>query len=213
VRPANHGKTYPAETLTADEARAIVRAAGGDSALAARNQALVATIYRGALRAAEACSLYPQDVDTQAATVRVRNGKGGRSRLVALDDDALALLRRWIERRQALGFTGRAALFCSLQGKALDPSYLRKLLPALADAAGIERRVHPHILRHTRASELASAGIPPHVIQRVLGHTSLATTDRYLAHVAPQEVIDAMRAGNWLEAIPCRVRSPSTDAG
>jgi site-specific recombinase XerD len=198
MRPANCGKTYPAETLTADEARAIVRIAGGDSDLAARNQALVATIYRAALRAAEACGLAPQDVDTRAGTLRVRNGKGGKARLVALDDDALALLRRWLDRRRALGFTGRQALFCSLQGKPLDPSYLRKLLPSLAKAAGIERRVHPHILRHTRASELASAGVPPHVIQRILGHSSLATTDRYLAHVAPQEVIDTLRAGEWL---------------
>jgi len=54
---------------------------------------------------------------------------------------------------------------------------------------------HPHALRHTRAAELAEAGVPINVIQAALGHSSLATTDRYLAHVAPEQVLDSMAAG------------------
>jgi integrase len=77
VRPANAGQRYPVEVLTADEARALVYAAGGDSALAARNQALVAVLYRAALRAAEVVSLVPADVDTRTGTVNIRHGKGG----------------------------------------------------------------------------------------------------------------------------------------
>jgi integrase/recombinase XerD len=193
--PANKGQRYPAETLTAEEARAIVHAAGGGSALAARNQALVAVMYRAALRAAEVCSLLPSDVDTRTGAVNVRNGKGGRQRKVGIDGDALALVRRWLERRRALGLSGRVPLFCSLQGQPIATSYLRKLLPLLAERAGVERRVHPHCLRHTRAAELAEAGVPVNVIQRALGHASLATTDRYLAHVAPTQVLDSMAAG------------------
>lgn len=195
MRPANAGRTYPAETLTLDEARALIHAAGGNSALAARNQALVVVLYRAALRAAEACALVPGDVDTRTGTVNVRHGKGGKQRKVGIDGDALALVRRWVERRAVLGFGGRAALFCSMRGQPLDPSYLRKLMPTLAERAGIERRVHPHALRHTRAAELAEAGVPVNVIQRALGHSSLATTDRYLAHVAPTQVLDSMAAG------------------
>jgi site-specific recombinase XerD len=195
MRPANAGRRYPAETLTADEARALIHAAGGDSALAARNQALVAVLYRAALRAAEVCALVPGDVDTRNGAVNVRHGKGGKQRRVGIDGDALGLVRRWGERRKLLGFTGRQPLFCSMRGGRLDPSYLRKLMPALAERAGIERRVHPHALRHTRAAELAEAGVPVNVIQRALGHSSLATTDRYLAHVAPVAVLDAMAPG------------------
>lgn len=172
-----------------------MHAAGGDSSLAARNQALVAVMYRAALRSAEACSLVPGDVDTRTGTVNVRHGKGGRQRKVGIDGDALALLRRWLEHRQALGLNGRQPLFCSLQGRPLSTSYLRKLLPDLAARAGVERRVNPHCLRHTRAAELAEAGVPVNVIQRALGHASLATTDRYLAHVAPTQVLDSMAAG------------------
>jgi site-specific recombinase XerD len=63
--------------------------------------------------------------------------------------------------------------------------------------AGIDKRVHPHILRHTRASELAGEGTPVNVIQTALGHSSLATTSAYLDHIAPQTVLDAMRASAW----------------
>ncbi len=194
--PANKGRRYPPETLTADEARAIIHAAGGTSALAARNQALVAITYRAALRSAEAFALVPSDVDTRSGTLNVRHGKGGKQRVVGIDGDALAMLRRWIEVRAAHGFNGRQPLFLSLcSGRPLATSYLRKLLPGLAAKAGIERRVHPHGLRHTRAAELAEAGVPVHVIQRALGHSSLATTDRYLQSVAPVQVLDAMAAG------------------
>jgi integrase len=67
----------------------------------------------------------------------------------------------------------------------------------LAAKAGIEKRVHPHGLRHTHAAELAREGVPMNVIQAQLGHSSLATTSRYLAHVAPQHVVEAMKAREW----------------
>jgi site-specific recombinase XerD len=145
-------------------------------------------------------ALVPSDVDTRTGTVHVRNGKGGHSRRVGIDGDALAMLRRWLERRKTLGLGGRQPLFCSLKGAPLDTSYLRRLIPRLATEAGIDKRVHPHALRHTRAAELAADGVPVNVIQRVLGHSSLATTDRYLAHVAPTQVLDVMASGWRLSA-------------
>ncbi len=65
----------------------------------------------------------------------------------------------------------------------MQPSYVRTLLPQLARQASIHKRVHPHGLRHTHAYELTMEGVPMPIIQRQLGHPSLATTDRYLAHV------------------------------
>lgn len=199
----NRGKRFPAETLAADEVRALIAASPGRSSSAIRNRALIALTYRAALRVSEALSLRPHDVDLdpEAETVRVRNGKGGKARLVAIDGDAPGLVADWAERRHRLGINGHAPLFCAYSGQAkgrpLATSYLRKLLPRLAERAGLERRVHPHILRHTRAAELAAEGVPPTVIQRVLGHSSLVTTERYLAHVQPQQVVDAMRASDW----------------
>ena len=69
--------------------------------------------------------------------------------------------------------------------------------PRLARRAGVEKRVHSHGLRHAHAAELAAEGVPVNVVQQQLGHGSLATTDRYLRHIAPAERIAAMRAREW----------------
>ena len=131
------------------------------------------------------------------AMAPVLHGKGDRRRVVGLDPGAMAILSRWIDIRRSLGMNGHAALFCTLQGGPLKSSYLRTLLPRLARKAGIEKRVHPHGLRHTRAYELMMEGVPVPIIQQQLGHTSLATTDRYVSHLAPVDVISHMQHRNW----------------
>lgn len=195
--PANRGQKLPPEPLSAQEAKALLRACSRRAPTGVRNAALLAVMYRGGLRSGEALALYPKDVDRRAGTVRVLHGKGDRSRVVGLDSGAFALLERWIDRRKALGIKRTVPLFCTLRGEALDPSYVRHAVKRLARRAGIEKRVHPHGLRHTHAAELAWEGVPMNVIQAQLGHSSLATTSRYLAHVAPQEVIEAMRSREW----------------
>lgn len=147
----------------------------------------------GGLRISEALALYPKDVDRKAGTVRVLWGKGGRARTVGLDPEAFAMIERWLDTRAKRGVNGRCRLFCTLDGKPIDSSYVRRLLPRLAAKAGIEKRVHAHGLRHTHAAELAREGFPVNVIQAQLGHSSLATTSRYLAHIAPQELIEAIQ--------------------
>jgi len=79
----------------------------------------------------------------------------------------------------------------------LKPSYVRTALPRLAAKAGIEKRVHAHALRHTLAFELMMEGVPVPIIQRQLGHASLATTQRYLDHIAPKDVIEVMQGRTW----------------
>ena len=119
------------------------------------------------------------------------------SRVIGLDAGAFALVERWLDRRKTLGLNCTVPLFCTLDGKPLDTSYVRHAMKRLAKRAGIEKRVHPHGLRHTHAAELAREGVPMNVIQAQLGHSSLATTSRYLAHVAPQQVVEAMQARKW----------------
>jgi integrase len=190
---ANRGQRYPADTLPADQIRRLIKAEKGRSSSALRNRALIATTWRGALRIGEALSLTPSDIDLNSGRIRIRKGKGERPRTVYMDDDALAQLEPWIERRSALGLNGRHPIFSTLKGGKLHPNHARRLLRRLADRAGIEARVHPHLLRHSRAAELAAEGVPVNVIQKALGHRSLATTSRYLDHVAPTDVERAMR--------------------
>ncbi len=154
-------------------------------------------LYRGGLRISEALALKLKDLDRDAGTIRVLHGKGDRARTVGLDPTAFAVIERWLDRRSSLGINSRALLFCTLDGKPLATAYVRSLLPRLAKRAGIEKRVHAHGLRHTHAAELAREGVPVNMIQAQLGHASLAVTDRYIRHIAPEQLIQAMRARVW----------------
>ena len=195
--PANKGKKYPPEVLTPDEVRGLIEACSNRAPTGIRNRALIVVMYRGGLRAGEALALQPKDVDAGAGTITVLRGKGDRRRVVGLDPGAIAILSRWIDARQTLGINRHPRLFCTLKGEALKPSYVRALLPRLATKAGIEKRVHPHGLRHTHAFELMMEGVPISIIQQQLGHTSLATTDRYVSHLAPVDVIEHMQRRQW----------------
>ena len=130
----------------------------------------------GRVAVGRALVLKPSDVDIERGELFVREGKGGKSRTVGLDDGALKLLAAWIERRQALGYSGHKPLFCAIKreggGGPLATSDPRELLPELGKKAGLTRRVHPHGLRHSRAKELADAGVPAYLIRDALGHTA-----------------------------------------
>ncbi len=193
----NKSKRYPAEILTPEEVKALIRGCSARAPTGIRNRAALTVLYRGGLRIGELLALYPKDVDVESGTVTVLHGKGDKRRTVGLDPGAFAVLERWLDRRKSVGLNGRHPLFCTLQGKPMKAPYLRVLLPRLAERAGIEKRVHPHGFRHAHAAELMREGIPLNVIQQQLGHSSVATTSRYLAHIAPQEVIDAMQRREW----------------
>jgi len=175
----------PPEVLTELEVVALIRACSSQAPTGVRNRALIAVLWRSGLRISEALALELRDVDLQAGSLRVRHGKGDKSRTVGVDEQASALLARWLDRRRRLSPGARAPIFCTLAGGRMDASYIRHLLLRLAAKAGLDRRVHAHGLRHTYASELARERTPINVIRDALGHTSLAVTDRYLRDVAP----------------------------
>jgi site-specific recombinase XerD len=195
--PANKGKKYPPEILTPAEIASLFRQISTKTSIGLRNRALLTVLYRAGLRHSEALGLYPKDVDLGAGTIAVLHGKGDRSRIVGIDPDAGRLIAQWMERRQLLGFGSDVRLFPTSQGTPLKLSYLKSLLPKLAEKAGIAKRVHPHGLRHTHAFELMMEGVEIPIIQRQLGHVSLATTAIYLNHIAPKQVIEAIRKREW----------------
>jgi integrase/recombinase XerD len=193
----NRGRRFPPEVLTPEEVRSLIRACSARAPTGIRNRALLAVLARGGLRVSEALALRPKDVDPAAGSLTVLRGKGGRSRVAGLDPGAMALVERWLQVRRALGVGPRRPLFCTLKGGPLQSAYLRELLPRLARKAGVEKRVHPHGLRHTHAAELVAEGVPVNVIQAQLGHASLRTTDVYLRHIAPAQLLDTMRRREW----------------
>ena len=88
------------------------------------------------------------------------------------------------------------AVFCTLAGRPVKPADFVPSATA-GTKAGIDKRVHAHGLRHTHAFELATEGTPLHIIQCQLGHSSVATTDRYIKHLNPTAVVETMKARAW----------------
>ena len=119
------------------------------------------------------------------------------SQVVGLDATGFALVDRWLDHRRTIGITARAPIFCTLKGGKLSPVYVRNLFHRLGDKAGITKRVHPHGLRHSLASELVRDGVPLNLIQRQLCHSNLATTSRYVESLHPGELIKAIQAREW----------------
>ena len=195
--PAQKGLTLPAEILTPEEVLAILDQCR-DTTTGIRDRALITVMYRSGLRVSEALSLQPKDVDLHIGTIAVLHGKGDRRRTVGIDPGATPMIQRWTDvRTDRLTPPPGVPLFCSQKCRRLSKSWVREMLVRNAKRAGIQKRVHPHGLRHTMAYELLMEGVPIPVIQRQLGHASLQTTDTYLSHIAPKQVIETITARSW----------------
>jgi site-specific recombinase XerD len=141
-----------------------------DGPLGLRDRALVELVYSAGLRSAEAVGLDLQDVDFDQELVHVR-GKGGKERTVPLGEEAAFRLGRYLrEGRPQLAGGANNAVFLSARGRRLDTSTLRRLTP------------NPHRFRHAFATHLLEGGADLRVIQELLGHSSLSTTQIY-SHV------------------------------
>jgi site-specific recombinase XerD len=186
-------KKYPAEPLNPDEVKALMAACSPRCPTGLRNRALIVTLWRAGLRIAEALSLEPRDLD--AGIVRVRKGKGRKARTVALDPEAWAVLQTWLERKARLKIGG--PVFSTLKGQPVLSSYVRNLFKRIGKQAALTKRIHAHGMRHSFAAGLADEKVDLRIIQQALGHTSLATTQRYVDHLRPTAVIDALRARPW----------------
>lgn len=193
--PANRGQKYPADPPTIPEIVALLDACPTATTVGARNRALLVVLWRTGLRCSEALDLTEQDLDPRARSVLVRAGKGGKRRLVGMDDLGWTELDPWLAQRRQLPV---GPLFCIVQGpttgRRWNGSGVRRMIVSAARVAGVRRRMHPHGLRHAHACELAREGVALHIIQRQLGHSNPGTTAIYLGGIAPVEVIDAIGA-------------------
>jgi integrase/recombinase XerC/integrase/recombinase XerD len=173
-----------------EEIEALLDRVPSTSALELRDRALLELAYASGLRAEELVTLDLAGVDFDAESVRVE-GKGGKSRLVPVGEQALVAVATYLERarpalcseRSAAAGTGSEPLFLTKTGRRLSTSDVRRRLrtwtrvlqqqvPALAQA-------HPHTLRHTFATHLLEGGADLRVIQELLGHSTISTTQVY----------------------------------
>jgi integrase len=149
------------------------------------------------LRISEALALQEKDVDLVEGRLVVQRGKGGKRRVVGLDQGTIDALEEWLAHRAKVALLLGAPVFCTRRGGQIDPSYIRRMLPRLARAAGVGKRFHAHGLRHVFATELQAEGAPLSMIRDLLGHSSLATTDTYLRRLGAGEAVDFARARTW----------------
>jgi site-specific recombinase XerD len=187
------GRTFPAEPLTPAEVAAIIGGCSATSRTGIRNRALLALLYRSGLRIAELLALKPSDVNLAAHSIRVTHGKGNKATTRGFHPTADDALARWLDTRRELGLRN-GPLFCTLDGRPLYPQYVRLLLQRLAAKADIDKRVHPHGLRHTFADELRRAGVDVVTISKLLGHSSIVVTARYLDHLTNGQAVAALAA-------------------
>lgn len=180
-----HDRYMPA-FLTVDEVFALLETPGGTDTFALRDRAILETLYSTGVRVAELVGLDLSRLDLVEETVRVI-GKGNKERLVPVGSPAVEAIRAYLPQRQFLsgnrGRRGRdeekAALFLNSRGQRLTVRSVERLVGDYALRAGIINRVTPHALRHSFATHLLEMGADLRVVQELLGHASLSTTQRY----------------------------------
>ena len=178
-----------AQALTGEEAKALIDACNNNTTSGIRDRAVFTVLWRGSMRISATLRILPSDIDWTRGMVTIQSDKGGKGRIVVLDDQAMDVLRIWSERRNTLGINGHQNFFCATnkqaRGNRLDSSYFRHKIKALQKKAGIERRCHCHALRHTGASNLLEEGFDLATIAGQLGHAHISTTSRYLHQLRP----------------------------
>ncbi len=166
--------------ITVDEAARLLDAPREDSPAGLRDRALLELLYGSGLRVSELVGLDVDDVDLEEGAVRVM-GKGGKEREVPIGRFGREAVEAWLGRARP-GFAAglsRGALFLNQRGGRLSRQSVNRILAAYVRSAGIERHVTPHSLRHSFATHLLEGGADVRVVQELLGHASVATTQIY----------------------------------
>ena len=170
-------------SLSEAEVEALLSAAGGAAPRHRRDRALLEVAYGAGLRVSELVGLRPEQINLHEQWVRVV-GKGSKERLLPLGAPALSALRAWLEGPRAAVLGRRrdpGVLFLNARGGALTRVGFWKILRRRAQQAGLCAGVHPHLLRHSFATHLLRGGASLRVVQEMLGHRDLSTTEIYTA--------------------------------
>jgi len=171
--------------LTPHEVAALLAAPDVTTRIGLRDRALLEVLYATGLRVSELAGLDLNDLDGSERTVRVL-GKGGKERIVPYGSRAAGALDAHLACRGAI----RGPLFANRRGGRLTVRSIHSIVRRSAAACGITRRVSPHTLRHTFATHLLDAGADLRMIQELLGHSRLSTTQRY-THVSADQLMRA----------------------
>ncbi len=174
------------DILSLSEMECLLKQPNPDSAKGARDRAILEVLYASGLRVSELCQLKIEDVDD--AYVKV-NGKGGKEKVVPIGKKAIAAIDYYLSFRDG---TNQNALFISNKGKPIHRVGVWKMVKRYAMQAGIRKNIFPHTFRHSFATHLLDNGADLRVIQEMLGHASIDSTDRY-THISCKHLHEAFQ--------------------
>lgn len=168
------------QPLSPQDIEKLLAAPSETTPLEIRDRALLELLYACGLRISELCHIRLENIDLNEGIIRV-TGKGNKTRLIPIGNSAIIAIQDYLfsARPKLVSPKSGAALFLSVRGKPLTPARIWQLVLFYAKRAGIEEAVHPHQLRHSFATHLLAGGADLRIIQEMLGHASIATTQIY----------------------------------
>lgn len=185
-------KHLPREISPAEVER-LLQAETGKTHYSLRNRAILETFYATGARVSEVCGIKITDLSLTSQTLRLR-GKGAKERMVPLAWVACQVLTKYLNRTRTVLHRGRerdeSCLFLSRTGRPLDRENVYRIVKRAAHKAGIRKNVYPHLLRHSFATHLLAGGANLRLVQELLGHADVSTTEIY-THVHEKRKIDA----------------------
>lgn len=172
------------DILTLEEVERLLKAPNATTYLGARDQAILEVLYASGLRVSELCALLLLNVDDSSLKVL---GKGNKERIVPIGSKALAAVDHYLNFRESFN---SEYLFLSCKGKPMQRTCVWRMVKQYASKAHILKSISPHTLRHSFATHLLEKGADLRIIQEMLGHSNIATTDRY-THVSSSHLKEA----------------------
>ncbi len=181
------GRALP-KSLTEADVESLLEAPNEEETLGLRDKAMLEILYATGLRVSELVGLKTGQINLRQGVIRVL-GKGNKERLVPLGEEALACLDRYLNQARSDLLKGKnsEALFPSNRGKAMTRQTFWHLIKRYAVQAGIEKSLSPHVMRHAFATHLLNHGADLRVVQMLLGHSDISTTQIY-THVAQERM-------------------------
>jgi integrase/recombinase XerC len=163
--------------LTVDDVFSLVSQPGGIGFMKARDRAILELLYSSGLRVSEVAGLTMEDINTKEGLVKVK-GKGKKERILPVGSKAVDAIKSYLVEKMLLKRRNKA-VFLNNRGEKLSDRGIRRIVVKYAKQTGISGSIGPHTLRHTFASHLLQSGADLRVIQELLGHASLSTTQKY----------------------------------
>lgn len=188
TRTNGRGRRLP-DVLTEEDRVALLKQPNPRAPTGFRNLCMLRLMLNVGLRSSELLNLKVRDIDWISGKLTVRMGKGNKDRTLWLNQEDLELLQAWRDRRPKQS----DLLFTTLRGDKVSDRYLRTMVKRIAGKAGIEKDVHPHLLRHSFATDLYRKTKNIRMTQKALGHADLSTTMIY-THIVDDELEQALRS-------------------